>query len=329
MRNGFKLDSNEKNFDESDKIYTKYFHKEQIKIEKLENMKRDIKKQFTHKQIDPINGSSSDILPHYTMTNHSRGVAIIINNQFFEKHLDLSERSGTQIDQENLITIFEKLNFSIIVKNNYQCQNTIDCLKKVSKMDHSNNDCFILVILSHGINGYIYGSDGMMDVNALIQFYNGKNCQTLIGKPKLFFIQACRGDKFDEGVECIDGPEKPFKLPRMSDMLIYYSVVPGFYSWRNSMKGSWFVQAINKAMANYGKCEIMQILTMANYYVAREFESKSRDPFMSGKKQIPCIMSMLTKQLYFEKNYLDECDKKNTESNEESQMLNTTTCQIF
>ncbi|OAF65432.1 hypothetical protein A3Q56_06575 [Intoshia linei] len=153
-------------------------------------------------------------------------------------------------------------------------------------MDHYNNDCFILVILSHGINGYLCGSDRMMDVNALIQFYNGKNCQTLIGKPKLFFIQACRGDKFDEGVECTDGLEKSFKLPHMNDMLIYYSVVPGFYSWRNNMKGSWFVQAINKVMANYEKSEIIQILKMSNYYVAREFKSKSRNPFMSGKKQL-------------------------------------------
>lgn len=43
----------------------------------------------------------------------------------------------------------------------------------------------------------------------------------------------------------------------------------------------------------------MQILTRVNYVVATNFESQSDDPRFSEKKQIPCVVSMLTKELYF------------------------------
>lgn len=74
----------------------------------------------------------------------------------------------------------------------------------------------------------------------------------------------------------------------------------GYYSWRNPGQGSWFVQALCSVLSESGKClEIMQILTRVNYVVANHFESWSYEPEFSEKKQIPCIVSMLTKELYF------------------------------
>ena len=75
---------------------------------------------------------------------------------------------------------------------------------------------------------------------------------------------------------------------------------PGYYSWRNPGRGSWFVQALCNVLNEFGKqLEIMQILTRVNYMVATSFESWSEDPRFSEKKQIPCVVSMLTKELYF------------------------------
>ena len=45
--------------------------------------------------------------------------------------------------------------------------------------------------------------------------------------------------------------------------------------------------------------ELMQIMTRVNRMVALNFESASNLPGFSGKKQIPCIVSMLTKDFYF------------------------------
>ena len=72
----------------------------------------------------------------------------------------------------------------------------MECLKEVSFRDHSAYDAFILVILSHGNNDGIYGIDGtkgfvsLEDITAL---FDSTKCQSLSGKPKMFFIQACQG----------------------------------------------------------------------------------------------------------------------------------------
>ena len=46
--------------------------------------------------------------------------------------------------------------------------------------------------------------------------------------------------------------------------------------------------------------EILWMMTRVNRAVAYEFESNASKEFMNKKKQIPCIVSMLTKELYFE-----------------------------
>ncbi|OWK07962.1 hypothetical protein Celaphus_00008700, partial [Cervus elaphus hippelaphus] len=74
----------------------------------------------------------------------------------------------------------------------------------------------------------------------------------------------------------------------------------GYYSWRNPGSGSWFVQALCSILNEHGKSlEILQILTRVNDRVARHFESQSDDPRFHEKKQIPCVVTMLTKELYF------------------------------
>lgn len=58
----------------------------------------------------------------------------------------------------------------------------------VGEMDHSDVDCFGCALLSHGDEGIIYGTDTIMLIDTLLQPV--KDCVTLRGKPKLFFIQV-------------------------------------------------------------------------------------------------------------------------------------------
>lgn len=36
------------------------------------------------------------------------------------------------------------------------------------------------------------------------------------------------------------------KIPMEADFLIAYSTISGYYSWRNSVNGSWFIQSLCK-----------------------------------------------------------------------------------
>lgn len=180
--------------------------------------------------------------------------------------------------------------------------------------DHSDSDCFVCVILSHGEEGIIFGTDKAVEIKELTTYFKGDACPGLIGKPKIFIIQACRGYQTDEGahVNVVDAlpmeeDELPLvpqyiKLPIEADFLFAYSTVPGFYSWRNGVNGSWYIQALTEMLEKYGEnMEIQKLLTKVHRMVAQNFESQSNQPGFYKKKQIPSMVSMLTKDLYFGK----------------------------
>ena len=57
--------------------------------------------------------------------------------------------------------------------------------------DHSDCDCFGCAILSHGREGFVYATDRLIPLEALTVPFKGDRCPTLVGKPKLFFLQVC------------------------------------------------------------------------------------------------------------------------------------------
>ncbi|XP_076982196.1 caspase-7 isoform X2 [Tamandua tetradactyla] len=242
----------------------------------------------------------------YSMNFEKVGKCIIINNKNFSEMTGMGTRNGTDRDAEALFKCFRRLGFEVVVYNDCSCAKMRDLLKQASEEDHTTSACFACILLSHGEENLIYGTDGMTPIKELTAHFRGDRCKTLLEKPKLFFIQACRGTEFDDGIQVDSGSvndtdaNPQYKIPVEADFLFAYSTVPGYYSWRNPGRGSWFVQALCSILNEYGKrLEIMQILTRVNCMVARHFESQSDDPHFHQKKQIPCMVSMLTKELYF------------------------------
>ncbi|CAF0709543.1 unnamed protein product [Brachionus calyciflorus] len=237
--------------------------------------------------------------PEYRMNYPRRGFAIIINNKRFDPRLDMPARDGTDLDADCLENTLKKLGFDTKRFNDCSASLIRELMLRYAKADHSDSDCFMTVIMSHGEDGVIYGIDKEIEIERLIQPFRLN--RTLAGKPKLFFIQACRGNQLMEGID-----SNPYdiqyvnKIPMEADFLIAYSTVSGYFSWRNSANGSWFIQSLCNILNEMGRSsEIMQILTAVNRRVAYHYESRTNDSSMNGKRQIPCIVSMLTKELYF------------------------------
>lgn len=237
----------------------------------------------------------------YKMGNSKRGRCVIINNKKFDASTQMTERSGTNVDATALQELFRGLGFDVILEHNQTVNQMTDLIKKAANEDHSNSDSFVLAVLSHGENDIVYGYDDTIRVDDLL--HPLKQSSSLVGKPKFILIQACRGTNLDEGNEvAFDGDDDVVsKIPIEADYLYAYSTVPGYYAWRNSQKGSWFVQALVDVFGQEGITEqfdVLRLLTRVNCQVAYEFQSNASNMAMNRKKQVPYIASTLTKDFY-------------------------------
>ncbi|XP_060520226.1 caspase-1-like [Cylas formicarius] len=242
---------------------------------------------------------------HYKMDHPKRGLALIFNHEIFECG-GLKARSGTNEDCANLKTCLSVLGFDVQVFKDLNYLDLEYHVKQVAAMDHTHHDCVLLTVLSHGEMGIIYAKDTPYKPDNLWSLFTADRCPSLAGKPKMFFLQACQGDKLDGGVNLrtteTDGEiYNTYKIPVQADFLIVYSTVKGYYSWRNTTKGSWFVQALCDELRNRAhELDLMTILTFVSQRVAIDFESNVPDSItMHRQKQIPCVMSMLTRLIQF------------------------------
>ena len=105
-------------------------------------------------------------------------------------------------------------------------------------MDHKDNDCLLIAILSHGELGFLHSKDTHYKLEAITSYFSADRCPSLAGKPKLFFIQACQGDNLDGGAvmrrEATETDSNGYQsmsytIPVHADFLIAYSTIPGNY----------------------------------------------------------------------------------------------------
>ncbi|XP_072113829.1 caspase-3b isoform X2 [Mobula birostris] len=126
----------------------------------------------------------------YNMNYQHIGTCIIFNNKNFHPTTGMTKRSGTDKDASNLMKTFKNLGFRTEILNDQTCEQMFKKLSNVAKSDHSQMAAFICIFLSHGEEGLLYGTDGCEEIKHFTRIFRGDLCRTLIGKPKLFFIQV-------------------------------------------------------------------------------------------------------------------------------------------
>jgi hypothetical protein len=130
----------------------------------------------------------------YNMTANPRGICLIIDNQLFSDPL-LPFRYGSKADSERLSNVFSQLRFDVRIKRNQTVSEMEKLFLDLSKNpDLKYHNALAVIILSHGKNDAIYGSDGnTIKIESVLKNFNNINCLSMIDKPKMFFISACRG----------------------------------------------------------------------------------------------------------------------------------------
>ncbi|KAM9305616.1 caspase-8-like [Gastrophryne carolinensis] len=241
----------------------------------------------------------------YRMNRKYRGYCLIINNSNFMRS---DPRLGTEKDAACLENVFTWLGFEVMIKKEMSAQDITALMKDFQSKDHSDRDCFVCCILTHGSSGVVFGTDNeVLNIRSIISSFSSSNCQTLAGKPKLFFIQACQGQSNQnshvieaDAVSSPDDHKSTTTIAEDADVLIGMATVDGHFSYRHTRDGSWYIQALCSnliKMVPRGE-DILSILTQVNKDVS---EKEYRERKKGLLKQMPQPSYTLRKKLIFPK----------------------------
>ena len=254
-----------------------------------------------------------------------RGITLIINNASFAHHPEhgkQSARLGSEEDVSQVKTLFAALDFSVRKKQNLSKQKLLDAISDVTcRQDHSAYDCFVLWLMSHGRSGEVFCSDGnTIPIQTLDDMFS--ECETLHGKPKLFFIQGCRGVEEDKGenvspdyhISSLNQANRSYestevdaviqlRIPKHSDFLYAFSTVDEYVSYRDENKGSHYVRCFVEAVREHvAHDHILDILTVVNHEVSKidtqrpSSQNRNRTKIC---KQMPEVRHTLRKKVFF------------------------------
>lgn len=234
------------------------------------------------------------------MTKNPRGKCLLLTYQKFDDPM-MPERCGNEKDIEALRPLFkEKLFFDVEEHLDLTCKETKRVISKVAREDHSDYDCFVLIICSHGNENALFTKDtevtviedpanpkgtrkkfsGLIDIQEnLLTPFKAEKCKSLAGKPKIFFINSCRREdelfqayvEVDtDGAIAADGPSKGVAsnlklVPNESDFCVVLSTVPGYSSARRREYGTIYVESLVRCLEeDYVKYHLIDILTRVN-----------------------------------------------------------------
>lgn len=272
-----------------------------------------------------------DELEDYRMKSSQRGICLIINNVLFDLEI-FPQRKGSDMDAFRFKEIFKQMGFTVESKRNLTSDRMKAMFKQVSARCMAKHDALVVILLSHGTESGIYGTDGLeVDMHDILTYFDNKRCKQMMGKPKVFIVQACRGRLADQGVKdsqtFFSQPEsqtltQPSQFtqnsmaspkisrwseldknyhPTRTDMVLCFSCHTGFVSTRNEEEGSWLGSSLSLHLEKEAcRRHLIEIFNMVSRDVRRR---KSSD----GYKQVLEITSIgFDRNLYFNPGLYDD-----------------------
>ena len=206
-----------------------------------------------------------------------------------------------------LTETFKKLGYNVFYRRDFTGEKMIECLSNVAEYSITDDhDSFVCCISSHGDASSVVGVDGaLVKVGDLAKIVNGTGCPKLNGKPKMFFIQACRGeeacvpvDNAGSGateVDILEGSGKR-SLPSEADFFFGFSTCQDKVAVRSA-----YIPVLCKTFdLHAAHMSLYDMMVLVNDEVS---QTKYKVKLLSGKtedhQQIPEIVSRLRRKVFF------------------------------
>ena len=227
--------------------------------------------------------------------NGSRQGLIIVNQNFIDP---IDPRKGAENDQNNLERIYKHLEVEYTVSNDLKENEMFDKIKDFSKNIKFPCSAVFVSISTHGQdNGGLMGAEGrFVNISEIIKCFE---IEELLGIPKIFIIQACKGNATEKRESDGDSSHTGSTIQtqyctRKADVLIAYSTSEGCVSYRNGNNGSWFIEVLRDCILDpkYDERHFVEILTICTCIIVNKYKK-------NDLTQTPSYCSTLRKFLKF------------------------------
>ncbi|CAL4085270.1 unnamed protein product, partial [Meganyctiphanes norvegica] len=237
---------------------------------------------------------NSDTSRIYPLCNSPRAIAALIymddpNFPYGKADVLLSEKLWKTLDCD--IRVFAN-------PSRQELEIIIADLKSEINSNPKKHDFFTLTFIGHGGRQHGFPFLNLKNkthcyVFELDREFATSNCPGLAGKPKLLFLQACRGQDAQTPVEIAMPANGTITRSEMSDFFTLHSTYTGQVSWYDSGSGeSYFIRTVCEVFKKEFKdLDIQGMATMVTDKLSRMV--------IKGFSQTPVVESTLSKLLYF------------------------------
>jgi len=183
----------------------------------------------------------------YKLDRKRMGTAIIVNNLN-------KEQTPTRNDVERMSNVLKVIGFDVEIYTDMTGKQMNDLKHQFTEETrHRDANCFLILIISHGTaDNFIQCTEGSKTWNIECLVTEVSDIKTLEGRPKLFFIEACRGQESNltNVMMTKSGPlpqQMGISLPSKQDVFVGFATVPGFASF-TSLAGSPYLQSLSSKL---------------------------------------------------------------------------------
>jgi hypothetical protein len=241
-----------------------------------------------------------------------RGLAIIISNEYATSSTPLV---GPKKDGERMIIAFSRLEIANIWMQNVTKDQLQQLLEEVAQIGPcpETYESISFVFSGHGNNEYLSLEDGAIEIDEVIHAFSPQKAPRIAALPKLFFFDACRGEKIIRPIRVparrresslrteLQPQPRTFVTPKEGNFLIAYSTVAP-YSAHDYDDGSEWMKILADTMCK-STDHIEEVLTQ----VRQDLHKVYQHPSFYRKMQMPESRSTL-----FQKVYLNRVARQST-----------------
>ena len=230
--------------------------------------------------------------------NQANGLAIIVSNDYKDIK-ELPTLDGTIKDNTNMRGTFEELNFAVISEHNVTYSKMLALISSVVNHKHypPTYQRIVFVFSGHGKDDFLlYTGDNKRTNTISIEYILQRFSEAshLAKIPKVFLIDACRGEQVNPGLMVPRGGKNVSQIvPADGNWLLAYSTLPKQKSYEEQGKGGVWMSKLSDRLRT-DDSSLNDILTTVNRELVALYQGDAKYPL-----QQPEFTSRLNSNIFF------------------------------